>query len=298
VQRSTFDGSGFPERKMGAAYVTESGPTWATAVPDAGKSIGEVVLASGAVVRKPAKFVRYDGSGKASVAAIAAGPDGLYFSDLYKDAHYQTPVDRGANVFRVRWIGYAEFEARPVTPDGLTVAFLDRSEAPSAVSSVWDFGDGTFAGEPNPRHTYVQPGTYIVRLTVNGELVETKKMRVGAVNLPLIGELANGTREDSALDVYWGQVAPFTARWTGTLRPRFSETYRFDVETAGVARLLIDGQLVAGKVGLEAGRDYAVVVEYEHLTGSASLRVWWESASQGRLPIPQATSLPRRRSAR
>ncbi|HYI13276.1 MAG TPA: PQQ-dependent sugar dehydrogenase [Thermoanaerobaculia bacterium] len=295
VQRETFEGSGFPERKMSSAFVTESGPTWATAEQESGKTISEMVLAGDTLARGPSTFVRYNGSGKSSVAAIAAGPDGLYFSDLYKDAHYETPVDRGANVFRIRWIGYADFEARAVTPDGLTLSFFDRSEAQSVTGYAWDFGDGTFGSEPNPRHTYAQPGTYIVRLTVNGTLVETKKMRVGAATLPLAGVYADGTRQEPAIDFHWGEVAPFTARWSGVLRPRFSETYRFDVETAGTARLLIDGAVVTGEVELEAGRDYAVAVEYEHATGSASLRVWWESASQRRLPIPQTSTLPRRR---
>jgi hypothetical protein len=283
VQRETFDGSGFPERKMGAAYVTESGPTWATAEQEIGKSISELVLAGSALVRR-STFARYNGSGKATAAAIAAGPDGLYFSDLYKDAHYDTPVDRGANIFRIRWTGFAEFEARPLTTDGLTVAFLDRSEAPALTTYAWDFGDGTASSEPHPRHTYAQAGTYIVRLTVNGELVETKKMRAGA------------PRETGTLDFYWGERAPFTERWTGVLRPRFSETYRFTVESDGAVRVLIDGQVVTGPLALEAGRDYAVAVEYEHTAGNASLRVWWESASQPRLPLPQNTLLPRRRS--
>lgn len=290
VQRETFNGSGFPDRKMGAAYVTESGATWATAEQEVGKTISEVVLAGESLARGPLPFVRYNGSGKATVAAIAAGPDGLYFSDLYKDAHYESPIDRGANIFRVRWIGYADFETRVVTPDGLTIDFVDRSEVDAATTYAWDFGDGNFSSEPNPRHRYAQPGTYIVRLTVNGSLVETKKMRAGAVIDPL-----TGTSTAHTLDFHWGVVAPFTARWSGTLRPRFSETYRFSVDTTGTARIFIDGAVIEGEVELEAGRDYEVVVEYEHTAGSASLQVWWESASQMRLPIPQTTLRPRRR---
>lgn len=285
VERQTFDGSAFPARKLGSAFVTESGPTWGSAEQPVGKVISEVVLAGETLVRR-STFARYTGSGKATAAGIAAGPDGLYFSDLYKDAFYETPTDRGANVFRIRWTGYADFEPRTVTRDGLTLDFADRSDAPAITTYEWDFGDGTSSSEPHPRHTYARPGTYIVRLTVNGTLVETKKMRAGA------------PREDVAVDFQWGEVAPFTSSWSGTLRPRFSETYRFTIETDGVARLFIDGTRVEGAVELEADRDYAFLVEYEHVSGSAALRVTWESASQRSLAIPQTVSFPRRRAVR
>jgi beta-glucosidase len=45
-----------------------------------------------------------------------------------------------------------------------------------------------------------------------------------------------------------GHVLPagaFSARWTGTLTPSTTGTYRFALEPAGIARLFIDGQLVA-----------------------------------------------------
>ncbi|MEY2404608.1 MAG: hypothetical protein QOD38_2159 [Acidimicrobiaceae bacterium] len=36
----------------------------------------------------------------------------------------------------------------------------------TVVSSAWDFGDGTTSTATNPSHTFTQPGTYVVRLTV------------------------------------------------------------------------------------------------------------------------------------
>ncbi|MDI9624779.1 MAG: DUF3344 domain-containing protein, partial [Methanothermobacter sp.] len=61
----------------------------------------------------------------------------------------------------------ANFTANPtegITP--LTVQFQDLSEG--AVEWFWDFGDGTNSTEQNPTHTYTQPGTYTVTLTVKG----------------------------------------------------------------------------------------------------------------------------------
>ena len=43
--------------------------------------------------------------------------------------------------------------------------FNESSNAPGALF-VWDFGDGEFSTEANPWHTYTQPGTYDIQLSV------------------------------------------------------------------------------------------------------------------------------------
>jgi glucose/arabinose dehydrogenase len=105
VQTNRFGGSGFPADKFDHAFVSESGPTWASGPQGNGKRITEFVLDSnGNLISGPTPLVEYNGTGKATVVALAAGPDGLYFSDLYKDLNYTSPIDRGANILRVRWI--------------------------------------------------------------------------------------------------------------------------------------------------------------------------------------------------
>lgn len=106
VEESRFGGSGFPRNAQGHAFVSESGPTWGTGPQFFGKRISEFTLdADGNLIAGPSPLVEYNGTGKASVVALAAGPDGLYFSDFYKDRGYVSPIDRGANVLRVRWLG-------------------------------------------------------------------------------------------------------------------------------------------------------------------------------------------------
>jgi PKD repeat protein len=60
----------------------------------------------------------------------------------------------------------AEIGAMPVGgPAPLTVQFADRSTG-NVVGREWDFGDGSFSDLPDPVHTYIEPGIYIVHLTV------------------------------------------------------------------------------------------------------------------------------------
>lgn len=170
VQPSTFAGSGFPIEKMDHAFVAESGPTYATGPVSNGKRISEFVLdAAGNRLSGPTPLIEYTGAGKATVVALAAGPDGLYFSDFYKDVDYTSPIERGANILRVRFTGSADFTAEATTGQSpLSVRFSDRSNVPGAATWLWHFGDGQTSTAQNPTHVYSQDGIYDVRLRVTG----------------------------------------------------------------------------------------------------------------------------------
>lgn len=106
VEPQRFGGSGFPAAAMGHAFVTESGPTYAPGPQERGKRIVEFDLGSdGALLSGPSTLVEYTGIGVATAVGLAAGPDGLYFTDLYKDTGAHTPIDAGARVYRVRYCG-------------------------------------------------------------------------------------------------------------------------------------------------------------------------------------------------
>lgn len=101
VQPETFGGSGFPADKMGHAFVSESGPTYATSGQARGKRISEFILdASGNVVAGPIPFLEYAGVGKETAVGLAAGPDGLYMTSLYRDQGFN-PTASGARIYRV-----------------------------------------------------------------------------------------------------------------------------------------------------------------------------------------------------
>jgi hypothetical protein len=103
AQTSTFGAGGFPPEKLGHAFVSLSGPTYASGPQNGAKRIAELVLdAAGAVAGPPLPLVRYAGSGKSSVAGLAFGPDGLYFTTLYADPSAAGPTGVGASLLRVR----------------------------------------------------------------------------------------------------------------------------------------------------------------------------------------------------
>lgn len=109
VQLETFGGSQFPASMMDHAFVAESGPTYAGGAQTQGKRITEFTLdANGDVVVGPETLIEYVGDGRSSVVALAAGPDGLYFSELYEDSGEGGATGPGARIFRVRYVNTLE----------------------------------------------------------------------------------------------------------------------------------------------------------------------------------------------
>ena len=164
--------------------MTESGPTYAPGPQGLGKRISEFVLdAQGALVSGPIPLIEYVGAGRATATALAAGPDGLYFADLYKDFGAATPIDAGANVFRIRYVGVADFSmdaAAGVAPaDGRSSTTRPTSRAPRP-------GTGSSATARSAtsailRTTYDGAGSFDVRLTVTGPAGAAARQKAAAV---------------------------------------------------------------------------------------------------------------------
>jgi len=207
IQAGTQGGSGFPATKFDHMFISESGPTWGTGPQTNGKRISEFVLdAAGNRVSGPTPLIEYTGSGKGTVVGLASGPDGLYFSDFYKDLDFVTPIDRGANILRVRFVGDADFTASATSGiSPLSVAFTDVSTVPGATARQWEFGDGATSAVQNPTHVYNDDGVYTVTLTVTGSAgVSIKQkpafIRVGATpSVAFIGASIPPTGTDAAI---------------------------------------------------------------------------------------------------
>ncbi len=327
VEPETFGGSLFPPAKMHRAFVTESGPTYAKGKTPLGKRIVEFeVDGSGTVVSGPSALVEYDGTGRASAAGIAAGPDGLYFTDLYADQGSPlSPTTPGANVLRVRWVGSVDFDAAVrAGPVPLSVSFDDLSDVPLASEWRWFFGDGAQSDQPSPTHVYTEEGVHSVRLDVSGShgvATETKEAFIvaGHPGFGLTAEYFTGielsgerlVRTDATVDFAWGLDGPdpslpadhFSVRWSGRVLPYYDETYTFHLAHDDGARLWIDGELLIDafyegappwqsvSVPLSATK-HELVLEYFEATDFADVRLEWESAREPRTIVPQARLFP------
>lgn len=94
-------------------------------------------------------------------------------------------------------------------------------------------------------------------------------------------------------------AANFSARWTGKIRPRFTERYLLSTFSDDGVRVLINGQAVidnytyhpptwnSGSIDLLGNQDYDIEVDYFQGMWDAKLQLWWQSASQGNEIVPQ-----------
>lgn len=122
------------------------------------------------------------------------------------------------------------------------------------------------------------------------------------------------TRIDTGVNFNWAGASPaasisadaFSARWSGDIQPRYTEPYTLTLRTDDGVRLWFDGQLVINDWVLrgptnsnytfnaEAGRHYAIRIEYYEHTGGAVAQLLWYSAREfsGAIPAAQLYPLP------
>ncbi|MDB6022445.1 MAG: hypothetical protein JWQ04_2302 [Pedosphaera sp.] len=132
----------------------------------------------------------------------------------------------------------------------------------------------------------------------NSSATYTNSLNFRATNLFL-------TRIDPAVDFIWStNLTPnlsngaYTVRWTGQVRPQYSENYIFDTGTDDGVKLWVNDQLLIDKwqsqgltdwtntISLQAGVRYDLKMEYLQVTGSAQAHLYWYSPSQSRQIIP------------
>ena len=120
------------------------------------------------------------------------------------------------------------------------------------------------------------------------------------------------TRTDTMINFNFGTGSPggtvpadgFQVRWTGTIVPKYSETYTFYAQTDDGVRLWINGTPLidkwvvqgatewSGNITLTAGQAANIVMEYFDSTGSAGARLLWSSPTQCKEVIPLSRLRP------
>jgi hypothetical protein len=123
VESGLFGGSGFPEVLRNRAFITQSGSTWASGPGTTReKVVSEIVLsATGQLLRGPIPIATYNSFGKSSASAIASGPDGLYFAELYKEDDFENPAARGSRIFRFSYSPVSDCNSNGID-DGIDIA--------------------------------------------------------------------------------------------------------------------------------------------------------------------------------
>ncbi|MEH2125138.1 PA14 domain-containing protein [Nostoc sp.] len=116
------------------------------------------------------------------------------------------------------------------------------------------------------------------------------------------------TRIDPTVNFNWGAGSPnasidadtFSARWTGQVEAKYSETYKFYTTADDGVRLWVNGQQIinqfidqpatesSGSIALVAGQKYDIKLEYYENKNNAVSQLRWSSASQVKEIIPQS----------
>lgn len=119
-------------------------------------------------------------------------------------------------------------------------------------------------------------------------------------------------RTDTMLDFMWsnddspapGVGSRFSAFWTGTIEPIYSETYTIKTINDDGVRLWVDDQLLiddwtshgplerSGSITLQAGQQYDIWLEYFNGGGNGTLQLLWVSSTQPEETIPGSQTQP------
>ena len=121
------------------------------------------------------------------------------------------------------------------------------------------------------------------------------------------------TRIDKNINFNWMSFSPlanepsqntfpvnqFSVRWSGQVKPRYTETYSFRTVSDDGVRLRVGGRLIIenwtdhsaksdiGQIKLEAGRWYPIELEFYEHGGDARIELHWSSMSQRQEIVPQ-----------
>jgi hypothetical protein len=117
-------------------------------------------------------------------------------------------------------------------------------------------------------------------------------------------------RVDPKLETWWplegspdpSVPASFSARWTGQIEAKYTETYTFQAGFDSGGRLWIDNRLLidhwkesgtfSAKMEMKAGRKYDIKVEFRKGQWGGNVRLYWSSNSQRQEAVPAEALTP------
>lgn len=114
-----------------------------------------------------------------SSSALNNTSDSFQLNDAALDPEKENPNrTEKPNLNKENQIESSTFSTAKTHCVGAEVSFNSPS-TPDDVSFLWNFGDGSFSNESNPKHKYLNPGTYVVSLSVSGH----KSAQINTMNM-------------------------------------------------------------------------------------------------------------------
>jgi glucose/arabinose dehydrogenase len=90
-----------PSGYEGRMFMALSGPTYSSGPSVRGRQLWSFALDDTGAIVTSQQFLTYVGSGYSACVGLAAGPDGLYFTDLYGEEGFSGPGETNASIYRV-----------------------------------------------------------------------------------------------------------------------------------------------------------------------------------------------------
>jgi GH43 family beta-xylosidase len=223
------------------------------------------------------------------------------------------------DTFSVRWVGQVEakytetYTFRTVSDDGVRLWVDGQLLVDNWTNHTAQANTGTIALTAGKRYDirleyYDNANSALIRLqwaspSQPQEVIPAEQLSTAPQGLR--GEYSDtaghsSTRTDQSIDFNWGVISPalninpdnYKVRWTGYLRPDFSETYTFTTLSDEGVRVWVGNELIidnftphavatdACAKTLEAGKLYDIRDEYFEGTGPAEMHLSWSSDRQ------------------
>ncbi|WP_342481172.1 PA14 domain-containing protein [Paenibacillus sp. FSL L8-0340] len=190
------------------------------------------------------------------------------------------------------------------TPTATPTATATATPTPTPTATSTPTPTATSTATPTPKVTPAPVPTPDSNDSVEAPVVSGLKGEYFK-NMTLSGTPAL-VRNDALLNFNWRQGSPdpsigidsFSVRWTGQIKPTYSETYQFFTTSDDGIRVYINGKAVidswmkqsgaerTGSIALTGGQLYDIKVEYYENAGDANIRLMWQSQSQAKVTVP------------
>ena len=182
-------------------------------------------------------------------------------------------ISHYGQIFRLKLHAHVDFDAENITGYApLEVSFFNNSFQ-GAKSFHWDFGDGQISTKKDPVHTYQEPGTYSVTLTVEGLSGETVEKKINLVRVSretVVGVPSVHLEKNIQLQIYPNPFNSITTiRWELPVRG-YITLKAYNLQGVEVATIVNEEQMagiheITFDAGLLAGGIYLVQLRAETL---------------------------------